>query len=210
MKDFLIAHTTLAETIRMIHQPGVFPSIIAPYGSLNQASAATCLPFLDIKMCLLNLGSILKVFTLCNTAMVKPESEQNLELRDNLAEFLQIALAEEQAGTLETFPAETVATELGLNWQSVSYHVRFGGLAKQIIARRENAPIAQTILDRLVELAANFDSAEPEPLGDQSLHAYVLRIGERRMIYSANRQERWIVVYLIGRHRELRKRQLAA
>ncbi|MEK7326256.1 MAG: hypothetical protein AAB217_13450, partial [Chloroflexota bacterium] len=123
------------------------------------------------------------------------------------AEFMQTAFAEEQIGTLGTIPAGTIATELGLNWQSASYQVHFIDLAKQILARHENAPIAQTVLDKLVELAANFDSAEPEPLGSQSSSTYVLRIGERRVIYSANRQEHYTTVHLIGHDRELRKRQ---
>ena len=138
--------------------------------------------------------------------MVKTEPEQNLELRDNLAEFLQITFAEEQVGALGTIPAETIATELGLNWQSASYRVRFVGLAKQVLARRENAPIAKTVLDGLSELAANFDNTRPEPLMGQRLNTYVLRLGELRVIYTANLQERWITVYLIGRDRELRRR----
>ncbi len=138
--------------------------------------------------------------------MVKTEPEQNLELRDNLAEFLQITLAEEKANPLGTVPTQTIAAELGLNWQSVGYQVHFIDLAKHILARRENAPIAQTVLDGLSELAANFDNTQPEPLIGQWLNTYVLRLGELRVIYTANLQERWITVYLIGRHRELRRR----
>ncbi len=138
--------------------------------------------------------------------MVKTEPEQNLELRDNLAEFLQITFAEEETNALGTVPAQTIAAELGLNWQSVGYHVRFVGLAKQILARRENAPIVQTVLDGLSELAANFDNTQPEPLMGQWSNTYVLRLGELRVIYTANLQERWITVYLIGRDRELRRR----
>jgi mRNA-degrading endonuclease RelE of RelBE toxin-antitoxin system len=139
--------------------------------------------------------------------MVKPESELKFELRDNLAELLRISIAEEMAGTLETFPAETVATVLGLNWQPVSYHVRFGDLAKQILARHENTPIAQTVLDKVAELAANFDHAKSEPLAGLWSNTYVLRIGERCVVYSVKPQERLITVYVIGHDRELRKRQ---
>ena len=142
--------------------------------------------------------------------MMLTELNQALELRDNLAEFLQITLAQEEAGTLETAPAQNIAAELRLKWQSAAHHVRFISLAKQILARPENAPIAQTVLDKLAELAANFDSTEPEPLAGQWSNTYVLRIGERRVIYNANRHERWITVYLIGHDRELRKRQLVA
>jgi hypothetical protein len=47
------------------------------------------------------------------------DPDRTLELRDNLADFLKIVFAEADAGILETVPAEKVAAELGLNWQSV-------------------------------------------------------------------------------------------
>lgn len=111
-----------------------------------------------------------------------------------------------QADILETTPAENVAAELGLGWQSTRYQVCFIDLARQILARRESASIAQTVLDKLGELAARFDSAEPEPLVGQWPNTYALRIGEQRAIFAVNRQERLITVYLIGRDRELRRR----
>ena len=139
--------------------------------------------------------------------MVKPEPKQSLELRDNLAEFLQIILAEKLVGTLKTIPVETIATELGLNWQSTGGQVQFVSLAREILARRENAPIAQNVVDELAKLAASFDDSEPEPLAGQWSNTYTLRTGERHVIYIANRQEHQLTVYLIGQDRELRKHQ---
>lgn len=138
------------------------------------------------------------------------EPEGALELRDNLADFLAIALAEAETGTLETTPADQVAVGLGLDWRPVAYAVRFIGLAQQILARHENAPIAQSILDKLQELAANFDSAQAEPLAGLWPDVYKLRVGERRVIYAADRKGRRLTIYLIGHWRELHKRPLTA
>jgi hypothetical protein len=63
------------------------------------------------------------------------DPDRTLELRDNLADFLKIVFAEADAGILETVPAEKVAAELGLNWQSVAYEVCLISLAHQILAR---------------------------------------------------------------------------
>lgn len=130
-----------------------------------------------------------------------------LELRDNLAEFLRITLAEIEAGTSEMVSVESVAAGLGLNWQPSACEVRFISLARQILARWENAPIAPSILDKLQELAANFDAIEAEPVVGQWSDLYKLKVGERHVIYTANSENKMITVYLIGHWRELYKRQ---
>ena len=133
------------------------------------------------------------------------DPDRTLELRDNLADFLKIVFAEADAGVLETVPAEKVAAELGLNWQSVAYEVCLISLAHQILARRENAPIAQSILDALNELAVNFDDVQAELLAGPWPDVYKLRVGERRVIYAADRKGRRLTIYLIGHWRELHK-----
>jgi len=101
---------------------------------------------------------------------------------------------------------ESVAAELGLNWQPSAYEVRFISLAQQILARWENTRIAPTILDKLQELAVNFDAVAPERVPGQWSDLCKLRVGERRAIYTANRENKVITVYLIGHWRELHKR----
>jgi mRNA-degrading endonuclease RelE of RelBE toxin-antitoxin system len=135
-----------------------------------------------------------------STAVCEPDGA--LELRDNLAEFLRIMLAEIEAGTSEVVSVESIAAGHGMNWQPTDCEVRFISLAQQILARRENTPIAQSILDALNELAVNFDHVQAEPLAGPWPDVYRLRVGERRVIYAADRKGRRLTIYLIGHWRE--------
>ena len=44
------------------------------------------------------------------------DPDAGLELRDNLADYLRLTLAEDAAGTLKTIRADELAAKLGLDW----------------------------------------------------------------------------------------------
>ncbi len=68
---------------------------------------------------------------------------------------------------------------------------------------RLDAIIAKRVINRLHWLAENLDNINPEPLKGQLRGLYKLREGDYRIAYEILRQERMIIVHLIGHRREI-------
>ena len=66
--------------------------------------------------------------------------------------------------------------------------------------------VAQRILKKLKWLASNFDSIIPEPLKGQFEGMYKLRIGDYRVMYTFdNEEKKLIIVHLVKHRREVYK-----
>jgi mRNA interferase RelE/StbE len=64
--------------------------------------------------------------------------------------------------------------------------------------------IRERILDRVRRLASHFDDITPEPLrGKQWRGVLKLRVGDYRILYTANRRLRLLTVHLVGHRREI-------
>jgi len=72
--------------------------------------------------------------------------------------------------------------------------------------RRLDKPIAQRIINNLKWLSHNFDNLTPDMLTSELKGFYKLRIGSYRVIYTANRGERLLVIHLIGHRRTIYNR----
>ncbi len=63
--------------------------------------------------------------------------------------------------------------------------------------------VARRILARLNWLAANLDNLRPQALTGNLAGLFKLRVGDYRVIYEVLRDERVIIVHLIGHRREI-------
>jgi mRNA interferase RelE/StbE len=72
--------------------------------------------------------------------------------------------------------------------------------------RRLDKPIAQRILYKLKWLSQNFSNITPNKLTGELGGFYKLRVGSYRAIYTANQEERLLVVHLIGHRRDIYRR----
>lgn len=66
--------------------------------------------------------------------------------------------------------------------------------------------IAQRILYKLKWLSQNFNDLTPNKLTGELRGFYKLRVGSYRVIYTANQEERLLVVHLIGHRRDIYRR----
>ncbi|MDI6773528.1 MAG: type II toxin-antitoxin system RelE/ParE family toxin [bacterium] len=82
------------------------------------------------------------------------------------------------------------------------YRVEFLHAAADELADLDRAP-AQRILRKLKWLAEHFESLTPEPLGGGLEGLFKLRAGSYRAIYSFDRQERIIIVHLVGHRSDI-------
>lgn len=84
------------------------------------------------------------------------------------------------------------------------YHVQFLPEAAEALALLDK-PVAQRLLKMLRWVAENFDSLKPEsltgPLGD----FLKLRVGDYRIIYRADRENKRLTIHLVGHRREIYK-----
>ena len=64
-------------------------------------------------------------------------------------------------------------------------------------------PVAQRVLNKLRWLAENFESIRAEALVGPLAGLRKLRVGDYRVIYEADRENRLITIHLIGRRREI-------
>jgi mRNA interferase RelE/StbE len=71
---------------------------------------------------------------------------------------------------------------------------------------RLDKPIAQRILYKLKWLSQNFNDLTPNKLTGELRGFYKLRVGSYRVIYTANQEERLLVVHLIGHRRDIYRR----
>jgi mRNA interferase RelE/StbE len=69
--------------------------------------------------------------------------------------------------------------------------------------RRLDKPVAQRIVNKLRWLAENFESTKSEALVGRLKGLSRLRVGDYRVIYEADRENRLITVHLIGHRREI-------
>jgi len=69
--------------------------------------------------------------------------------------------------------------------------------------RRLHKTVAQRIIAKLRWLAENFDSIRPQGLVGPFAGLSKLRVGDYRVIYEADRENRIITVHLIGHRREI-------
>ncbi len=64
--------------------------------------------------------------------------------------------------------------------------------------------VRERILDRVRWLASQFDDITPEPLrGKQWRGVLKLRVGDYRILYTANRRLRRLTIHLVGHRREI-------
>jgi len=67
-------------------------------------------------------------------------------------------------------------------------------------------PIAQRILHKLKWLSQNFSDLTPNKLTGELREFYKLRVGNYRVIYTANQEEHLLMVHLIGHRRDIYRR----
>jgi len=72
--------------------------------------------------------------------------------------------------------------------------------------RRLDRSTAQRILHKLKWLSHNFSDLTPEKLTGELRGFYRLRVGSYRVIYTADQEERQLVIHLIGHRRDIYKR----
>jgi mRNA interferase RelE/StbE len=72
--------------------------------------------------------------------------------------------------------------------------------------RRLDKPIAQRILSKLKWLSENFNDLTANKLTGELREFYKLRVGNYRVIYTANQEEHLLMVHLIGHRRDIYKR----
>ena len=64
---------------------------------------------------------------------------------------------------------------------------------------------AQRIIDKIRWLAENIELIAPLPLKGEFKGKFKLRIGDYRVVYSVNKEEKRITIHLVGHRREIYK-----
>lgn len=72
--------------------------------------------------------------------------------------------------------------------------------------RRLDKPTAQRILNKLRWLSQNFSDLTPDKLTGELREFCRLRVGNYRVIYTADREEHQLVIHLIGHRRGIYRR----
>ena len=72
--------------------------------------------------------------------------------------------------------------------------------------RRLDKAVAQRILYKLKWLSQNFDDLTPEKLTGDLRGLYRLRVGNFRVIYTADHAEHQLMIHLIGHRRDIYRR----
>jgi mRNA interferase RelE/StbE len=70
---------------------------------------------------------------------------------------------------------------------------------------RLGADIVQRILLRISWLAANLDNIKPQALARNLRDYFKLRVGDYRVIYTINRQDKLLVIEDVGHRRDIYK-----
>jgi mRNA interferase RelE/StbE len=85
----------------------------------------------------------------------------------------------------------------------VEYRVEFRPEAEKDLSRLDKE-ISQRILKRIKWLAQHFEEITVESLtGRQWKGLFKLRVGDYRVLYTANRLKKLITIHLIGHRREI-------
>jgi mRNA interferase RelE/StbE len=82
------------------------------------------------------------------------------------------------------------------------YQIEFRPRAAHDFEKLDDA-VAGRVLKKLRWLAENFDSIKPEPLAGAYYGLFKLRVGDYRVIYPANRENKVLTVRLLGHRREI-------
>ena len=82
------------------------------------------------------------------------------------------------------------------------YEVEFKPRAAHDLERLDRA-VASRVLSRIRWLAANFDSINTESLAGRFEGLLKFRVGDYRVIYSADREKKVLRIELVGHRREI-------
>ena len=82
------------------------------------------------------------------------------------------------------------------------YQVEFRPKAAEDFEKLDEA-IAARLLIKLRWLAENFESVNPEPLTGPFAGLFKLRVGDYRVVYSADREKKMLTVRLVGHRGEI-------
>lgn len=86
----------------------------------------------------------------------------------------------------------------------MSYKVDFTPQALEDILKLDRV-IAERVIKKIDWLSENFEIINPQPLRGKFQGAYKLVVGEWRVIYKVNYNDKIIIVHLIGHRREIYK-----
>lgn len=84
----------------------------------------------------------------------------------------------------------------------MTWQIEFKSEAIDGLERIER-PIAQRILTKARWLSENFEQITPQPLTGSMRGLFKLRVGDYRIIYSANPEKRLLTIHLIGHRRDI-------
>ncbi len=71
--------------------------------------------------------------------------------------------------------------------------------------KRLDAQIAERILRKIKWLSENFELITPQPLKGEWKGKFKLRIGDYRVVYSVNEEEKRITIHMAGHRQEVYK-----
>jgi len=86
----------------------------------------------------------------------------------------------------------------------MSYQVEWEQDAVDALERLD-APVVQRILLRISRLSMNLDNIKPQALARNLKGYFKLRVGDYRVIYAVNREDRVLVIEDVGHRRDIYK-----
>lgn len=86
------------------------------------------------------------------------------------------------------------------------YAVAFRPEARDGLRRLSNTN-AQRVLDKIKWLSESFDQMSHEALTGEFKGLFKLRVGDYRVIYPASREDRIMIVHLVGHRRSIYERR---
>ena len=86
----------------------------------------------------------------------------------------------------------------------MSYHVTFRPETERDFELLD-LQIAQRILRKIKWLSENFELITPQQLKGQWKGKFKLRVGDYRVVYSLNEEEKRITIHMVGHRREIYK-----
>jgi mRNA interferase RelE/StbE len=84
----------------------------------------------------------------------------------------------------------------------MTWQIEFKSEAVDGLERIER-PIAQRILTKARWLSESFEQITPQPLTGSMRGLFKLRVGDYRIIYSANAEKRLLTIHLIGHRMDI-------
>lgn len=82
------------------------------------------------------------------------------------------------------------------------YLVLFTDEAERELERLD-PPVTQRILERLDWLAQNIEQVRPQPVTDDLAGLFKFRVGDYRVLYDLLRDDRAILVHVVGHRRDV-------